>query len=164
MTFRAGFVVVLALALGLAEMLPDAVLAGASGPLPRFASLGAGKVNMRTGPGRRYPVSWVYHRRGLPVEIIGEYELWRKIRDADGDEGWIYRNLLSGRRTAMIVGGLAEARDGPGRNYPVVFRAEAGVIGQLRECRVQWCRLEVADREGWIRRDRIFGVRDGEIF
>ena len=164
MSFRTTLAAVLIMVLNLAAMLPERVLAGASGPLPRFASLRADKVNMRTGPGRRYPVSWVYLRRGLPVEVIGEYELWRKVRDADGDEGWIYRNLLSGKRTAMIVGGTAIARDGPGEGFPAVFRAEAGVIGVLRECRARWCLLEVDDREGWIRRDRLFGVREGEVF
>lgn len=164
MRIQGKLAIVLIVVLNITIMLPHRLLAGASGPLPRFVSLKSDKVNMRTGPGRRYPVSWVYLRRGLPVEVIGEYELWRKVRDADGDEGWIYRNLLSGKRTAMIVGGVATARDGPGEGFPVVFRAEAGVIGTLRVCRAQWCLLDVGDRQGWVRRDRLFGVHDGEVF
>jgi len=42
-------------------------------PLPRFVSLRAAEVNLRTGPGVRYPIDWVYHRRGLPVEVIDEF-------------------------------------------------------------------------------------------
>src|SRR5690606_22259481 len=62
------------------------------------------EVNVRTGPGTRYPIQWVYLRRGWPVEVIEEYELWLQIRDIDGDTGWVHRNLLSGRRTLVITG------------------------------------------------------------
>src|SRR6478672_13751597 len=77
---------------------------GASGlPVPRFVSLKADKVNMHIGPAKTYEVKWVYQRAGLPVEITAEFENWRRIRDADGTEGWIYHSLLSGKRTGMVI-------------------------------------------------------------
>jgi SH3-like domain-containing protein len=72
--------------------------------LPRFVSLRSDEVNLRTGPGTNYPVEWVYVRRGLPVEIIAEFDNWRKVRDIEGTVGWIHKSLLSGKRMAVILG------------------------------------------------------------
>ena len=79
-------------------------IVGASGlPLPRFVSLKSGRVNARIGPGINYAVSWLYSRPGLPMEIIQEYDNWRKVRDLDGAEGWINQSLLTGKRTAIAA-------------------------------------------------------------
>ena len=138
---------------------------GASGlKLPRFVTLGSDEVNLRTGPGTRYPKSWVFRRAGLPVLITAEHEYWRKVRDIDGAEGWVHRSLLSGRRAGMIVGEIATLRATPAADAAPVLRAEAGVIGHLIGCQVAWCEMEIADRQGWLPRDAIFGVLPGEIF
>ena len=77
---------------------------GPSGlPLPRFVSLKSGRVNSRIGPGVNYAVDWMYLKPGLPMEIIQEYDNWRRVRDPDGAEGWINQSLLSGRRTAIAA-------------------------------------------------------------
>ena len=137
-------------------------------PLPRFVSLNTDRANMRKGPGRSYPIAWVLVRRDLPVEVIGEYDHWRKVRDRSGDVGWIHRALLSGKRTAMIA---------PHRNpdKPVslfadashdrnpVLHAESGVIGEVLRCREGWCALAFADHEGWIPGDLLWGVYPDEV-
>lgn len=138
---------------------------GASGlALPRFVSLGSDEVNLRTGPGTRYPKSWVFHRAGLPVMITAEHEYWRKVRDVDGAEGWVHRSLLSGRRGALIVGDIATLRAGPDGSARPVLRAEPGVVGTLRVCTVAWCEMDIDGRRGWLPRDAIFGVLPGETF
>ena len=77
---------------------------GPSGlPLPRFVSIKAKRVNMRVGPGQEYAVDWMYLTPGLPVEIVQEFENWRRVRDSDGAEGWIYQSLLTGKRTAIAA-------------------------------------------------------------
>ncbi len=86
-------------------------------PLPRFASLRSEPINVRKGPGIRYEVAWVFVKEGLPVEIIQEFDTWRKIRDLDGQEGWIHQNLLSGRRTGYIAPWNPEAK------VPILARA-----------------------------------------
>ncbi|MCU0790748.1 MAG: SH3 domain-containing protein, partial [Nitratireductor sp.] len=53
-------------------------------PLPRYVSLKSARVNMRVGPGRDYMVDWMYMKRGLPMEVIQEYDTWRKVRDSEG--------------------------------------------------------------------------------
>ena len=132
------------------------------GPLPRFASLTADEVNVRTGPGLRYPIAWVFVRAGLPVEIVAEYELWRRIVDVDGAEGWVHRGMLSDRRAAIVVGAARDFRRRPDTEARVVLRAEPGVHGRLIGCREGWCEMQIAGRTGWTRRDHLWGVYPGE--
>jgi len=127
-------------------------------PLPRFVSLGSDKVNARTGPGARYPISWVYLRRGLPVEVVAEFEFYRKIRDMAGDEGWVHKRLLSGLRTAVIVGAVRTLHREPNQTSTPVLLAEPGVQGRLLHCQGAWCELEIAGQRGYTRRDYLYGV------
>lgn len=136
---------------------------GPSGlPLPRFVSIGATKANSRAGPGYKYPIDWVYSRQGLPVEVIDEFDHWRRIRDHEGDVGWIHRQLLSGRRTALVRSqdGFLAATSQSGAE--TVAYLEAGVIGEVLSCLGKWCRLEVQGYRGWIRREALWGVYEGE--
>jgi SH3-like domain-containing protein len=132
-------------------------------PVPRFVSLGADRVNLRYGPGRDYPISWVLARKGLPVEIIAEFDTWRKVKLHDADEGWIHGSLLSSRRTVLITQTIRELRRTPGDAGRVVLRAEPGVIGELVDCASEWCRVDIAGRRGWLRRDTFWGVLPGEV-
>lgn len=133
-------------------------------PLPRYVSLRAAVVNLRTGPGVRYPVEWVFKRRDLPVEVIAEFETWRKVRDWEGTEGWVHQSMLSGRRFAVVTGAVRGLRQEPVDDADLVARAEPGVIGELTRCRQgePWCRVRFAGHEGWVRRMEIWGVYPNE--
>lgn len=144
---------------------PDVGRKGPSGlPIPRYVSLAADKVNLRSGPGVRYPVAWVFEKRNLPVLVTAEFDYWRKVRDQDGAEGWVHKSLLSGRRYAQIVGQERALRREPRAEAAVVLRAEPGVLGRLLACREAWCRLEIAEVDGWLPRQHIFGALAGEKF
>ena len=132
-------------------------------PLPRFVSLAAERVNVRFGPGKQYPVNWMFARQGLPVEIIEEFDTWRKIRDHDGEEGWVHASLLSSRRTIMVIGEVRSLRRTPSTDAREVLRAEPGVIGDLFDCEETWCRVEIEGRRGWLQRSEFWGTRPGEI-
>jgi SH3-like domain-containing protein len=132
--------------------------------VPRFESLTSAKVNLRAGPGLRYPISWVYLRRGLPVMVVAEFEYWRKVRDVDGAEGWLHKSLIRGRRTAIIIGETRNLYESPGTDAPVVAKAEAGVLAQLLACKGRWCLLEANNLQGWLPRDQFFGAFNDEVF
>lgn len=128
-------------------------------PLPRFVSLKADEVNMRAGPGESYPVEWVYTRKGLPVEIIKEYDQWREVRDVDGTKGWVHRVMLSGLRTVQVTGAVQRTGyDKPSVDGRPVFRAEPGVQGTLIGCEPGWCRVEISGVKGWMAMDDLWGV------
>ncbi|MFD2204745.1 SH3 domain-containing protein [Kiloniella antarctica] len=139
---------------------------GPSGlPLPRFVSFRSGEVNMRAGPGTRYPISWIYHRRRLPVEIIDEFDTWRQIRDWQGTEGWVHQSMLKGQRSMMVTGAVRTIYDDPEVTSRPVVQAEAGVIGELDSCNSNdWCQVEIKDITGWLQRSALYGSYKGEIF
>jgi len=134
----------------------------ANTPVPRFVSLASSKVNVRVGPGKRYPISWVYVRSGWPVEVIAEYELWRQVRDVEGETGWIHSSLLSNRRTILIIDEQHPLFEEPTAESSVILLADPGVQGRLLECDGHWCQVEIAGNKGWLRTSDFYGVLENE--
>ncbi|MGE4062381.1 MAG: SH3 domain-containing protein [Rhodospirillaceae bacterium] len=137
-------------------------------PLPRFVSLRADSVNMRVGPNARYPIEWIYVRRNLPVEIVAEFDTWRRIKDPDGTEGWVHSSMLSGRRTAVVTGEvrpLLRTIEGKGGAPDLAASLEPGVIVAVERCpqAVAYCRVDAEGTEGWLSRDALWGVYPGEV-
>jgi len=149
------------LALLLASSVP-AWAANEDLPLPRFASLRSNEVNLRTGPGTNYPVDWVLTRRAMPVEVLAEFDVWRKIRDWQGTVGWVHQSMLTGNRTALILASPRVLHSDPGGGARPVVRLEPGVIAKLLECSGEWCRLEANVYRGWLKRGEFFGVFPNE--
>ena len=150
---------------------PRAALADPLGPvtklpLPRFASLKTDRVNLREGPSKDHATKWVYERAGLPVEITAEFEIWRKVRDSEGVEGWVLHSLLSGRRTALVT------PNKKGENSKVYVRASAsadlaatlqsGVIVNIRKCDGAWCLVDGDGFKGYIEQEKLWGVYPDE--
>ena len=134
---------------------------GASGlPLPRFVSIKSDAANVRRGPGPDFPLLWQYQRRNLPLEVVAEYDDWRRVRDHQGEEGWMNAPLLSGART-VIVRRSAHAvtlRAAPDATGGVVALVQPGVVGTLEACKGDWCEVEVGRYDGWLPRNQIWGV------
>lgn len=150
---------------------------GPSGlPLPRFVTTRSNPINVRVGPGTRYGVAWVYVKAGTPVEIIQEFDTWRKIRDADGSEGWLHQNLLQGKRAGLVA---------PASTEPVALRRdpndEAGVRAWLtpsfrvdiKECDGKWCKVIATAHpvtgspqtfDGYLHQADLWGVYENEAF
>ena len=129
---------------------------------PHFASLTAAEVNVRAGPGLRYPIRWVFLRRHMPVEIIGDYELWRKIRDWQGAEGWVHQTLLSQRRTVLVTAPRTPLRRSSAAAVKVRVWLSVGVVALLRTCEPIWCRVSVGKYDGWLQRSAVWGLYPGE--
>lgn len=131
-------------------------------PLPRYVSTRSAPVNVRTGPGERYPVTWVLLRKGMPVEIVAEYENWRKIRDWLGTEGWVNQALLSGRRVVVVTPEDGVLRATPHPVARPVARMQKGVLAQLVRCEPSWCELRTGSLTGWVGKTAIWGVYSAE--
>ncbi|WP_421861862.1 SH3 domain-containing protein [Parvibaculum sp.] len=150
--------------------MPERTPGAATGlPVPRFVSLKSGRANVRRGPGTDFPIDWVYRKSGVPLEVIAESNNWRRIRDHEGDGGWIWHSMLDGERTAIIDGTgedgapavlHAEPDDASG----VIAYAENGLLVRVTSCKARWCRLEAKGYEGWTPQGRLWGVYPGENF
>jgi SH3-like domain-containing protein len=159
----------LGLAIGAAALAPahagsDAATSGL--PVPRFVSLKADRVNVRGGPDKDHDVAWIYTRVGWPVEITAEFENWRRIRDFDGTEGWVYHSMLSGKRTAAVrlksKTDVAPLYAKPDPQSAVEARLQSGVLGAIKRCSGTWCRLIGEGFDGWIEQNRLWGVYPDE--
>ena len=131
-------------------------------PVPRFVTLGPDEVNVRTGPGTRYPIKFVIRKGGLPVEITREFQVWREVRDMDGDKGWVHKAMLSGRRAIIVKGQVRTILKKPDDAAQPVVRLEPGVIADLEGCRATWCSVKIATYDGWIKKTDIWGVYPDE--
>jgi SH3-like domain-containing protein len=133
-------------------------------PLPRFASLRSDEVNLRAGPGTRYPIDWIYKRRDLPVEILREFEVWRLVQDPDGIKGWVHQATLTGRRSFVITGGDATLRREAQDSASAVAVLKKGVIGHVRSCAANsdWCQVQAGDYRGYLKRGQFWGALPAE--
>ncbi len=152
LTFLAVLVVTAAIASARADDKNAPLLA------PRFESLRWDRVNLRAGPGDQYPIRWVLTRKGMPVEVIDRFDVWRKIRDWQGSVGWVHERMLVGNRTVIVMGMERTLHADPSETAKPVARAQPGVVGRLLACRGAWCRIEAQGVKGWVERRAIFGV------
>ena len=133
-------------------------------PVPRFESFRSDQIYMRAGPGFQYPITWVYHRYNLPVEVIGEFNVWRHVVAPDGGTGWVHEALLHGVRSFIVTGKRHTMRAGPHSGAAAIAYLDKGVIGVIRACKpgAAWCKVSAGHRHGWLKRSDFWGSFKGE--
>jgi len=139
--------------------------AAASGPQPYFVSIKVDEAYMREGPSDMHRVKWIYRHKGLPLEVIATFDVWRRVRDMDGEVGWMHMALLTRDRTVVVTNGPAAdvyARDD--KTSQVIAHAQSGAIGHLLGCAMLNCRVEFTGAEGWVLRSRLWGIHDGDEY
>ena len=134
--------------------------------IPRFASLRSNHINARSGPGARYPIEWVYMQKSAPVEIIAEFELWRKIKDWQGSETWVHKSMLTGKRfVKVITPGENNIYAKDDYNAKVIAKVEDEVVGEIKKCPVNtnFCLVQFGSVDGWIPKQNLYGIYPDEI-
>lgn len=135
--------------------------------IPRFASLRSNAANLHVGPGTNYPIEWKFTRQNLPVEIISEFDNWRKVRDHQGSVGWLHKSLLSGKRSIIVINGLQDMYAKPDQNSNITAKLEPGVVLTVLEIQSNWCKVEIrsekyGSHKGWVMRQNLWGIYEGE--
>lgn len=140
--------------------------AGAAGSLPDmpatpfYASLRSDNINVRTGPGVRYPIRWIYKRRHWPVKVVSVFEDWYKLEDIDGVAGWAHKSLVSTAKFAVVNSRASvAAMQEPDPHAERAYVMEPGVIVALDTCAAGWCRITADGREGWTEATILWGAR-----
>jgi len=163
---RAAFAALFVAALAPALAVADPVGSATKLPLPRFASLKTDRVNLREGPSKEHATKWVYQRAGLPVEITAEFEIWRRIRDSEGVDGWVLHSLLSGRRTALVTpskkGENSKIYVRPSEGSDLAATLQSGVIVNLLKCDGAWCLVDGDGFKGYIQQFKLWGAYPNE--
>lgn len=146
-------------------------------PLPRFVSTRSEPINVRVGPGEKYDIAWTYVKSGVPVEILQEFDTWRKIRDVDGEEGWIHQNLLVGNRagyvTPILANGEIVLHSSRSEESGMRARLGPGLKVSIKECDGTWCEVSASGQDpsqrstiysGYMLQDELWGVYPDEVF
>lgn len=142
----------------------DCTIRGSGQPVPRFMSLKADEANMRAGPGLHFPIEFVYRRQGFPMKVVCEFDDWRQVIDHQNTRGWMHASLLSAKRMAMVLRDDSPIRKSAAITSPAIAQAEAGVVAEVLECEVAWCRVAVADLRGWMLKTDVWGMLPEEEF
>jgi SH3-like domain-containing protein len=136
-------------------------------PIPRFVSLRASVTNVREGPSVNHRISWVFHRAGQPLEVVAEFDIWRRVRDSDGTEGWLMSRTISSRRTAVVSPWSKDddalpLYDADSASSRVVAKLQPKVLATIEECNGTWCRLSGEGFSGWMEQEKLWGAYPGE--
>ncbi|MEM8797284.1 MAG: SH3 domain-containing protein [Pseudomonadota bacterium] len=150
------------------NLIAGAIKGSATGlPLPRFVSLKAKRTNLRVGPSFDHRIEWIYVKPGLPVEVIQEFDVWRRIRDLDGQEGWVHRSLLGAGRHAVVAPWQGDAffavHEEPDQQSRKRAELEAGVLAEIRHCNGTWCRVRGERYDGYMKAENLWGVYPDEV-
>ena len=133
-------------------------------PLPRFVTLKASEANVRRGPSLTHRIDWVFTAKGMPLEVVGEYGHWRRVRDNDGVGGWVHYTLLSGARAGLVETNGAPLHLRADTASPLNARLETGVIVALDRCGTAWCQGKAGGLKGWVAKADLWGVSAAETF
>ena len=157
-----GYGVVMSAPLNATAQEAKLTIRGSGLPVPRFVSLKFNEANLRAGPGSEYPVLWQYRQAGLPLLVDAEFNVWRKVRDADGTTGWMHGAGLSLRRMAFIHEGMAKIYQQDNSKSGVIAVAEKNALLELVSCPKNWCRVKTNTVKGYVQRAMIWGVLQNE--
>jgi SH3-like domain-containing protein len=161
-SLRAPLAVALVAAFGVPALPGAAAEKVARAKLPRFVSLRSDQVNLRVGPGQSYPIEWLLTRKGMPVEIVKEFQNWRMVRVWQDASGWILDRMVTAERHVIVDGAVRVMRRRPDAQSEIVARAEPGVVARLLECQGDWCHIDAGGYQGWLQRGDVWGILPDE--
>ena len=133
--------------------------------IPRFVSLESNDVNIRVGPSINYPIKLKYVYQNLPLEIIDEFDAWRKSRDHKGNIGWVHKSLIKGDRyilTGYQINTDIKLFSRPNGKAKGII--ESNNILELKSCTISWCKVSSGPFSGWVSKDGIWGTYKKEIY
>ncbi len=115
------------------------------------------KANIRSGPGTNHEILWSVGKY-YPLDTLKKSGNWYKIRDFEGDEGWIFHSLIKKISAVIVKAPLVNVRSGPETSSRVLFQAEKGVSFERLGKKGNWFKVRHADGEvGWIHKSLVWG-------
>jgi SH3-like domain-containing protein len=130
-------------------------------PVPRYVSLKFDEVYARAGPGEDHRLLWVYHVKGLPVQVVAENSEWRRICDPQGGMAWVHKRLTDGRRTVLRTQpGALPLRKKPKPGGEVIAYLNSRAMAALVRCDDGWCKIRVDRVTGWAPASGLWGTSD----
>ena len=127
--------------------------------VPRMVSLKKSLTYVRTGPGKEFPIKFEINQRGYPIEIIAEFNNWRKVKTKNNLFGWIHTQLLSSSKTGLIITNTF-LKTRPSASSKDLAKLLPDLLIKVKKCKSNWCNIEVITRKnlfGWVKKNSIWG-------
>jgi SH3-like domain-containing protein len=127
-------------------------------PSKSMVSVTGSVLNMRSGPSTNTDVLWEL-KKGYPLQVIQRKGRWLKVRDFEGDTGWVAKSLTGRTPYHIVRVGVANVRSGPSTRNRIVGKVEQGELLRTREKRGGWVRVDRQGgrKGGWISRKLVWG-------
>lgn len=140
----------------------------------RFMSLKNKHVTVRSGPGKQYPIAWIYEHEHLPVHVVDQFDQWLKITDYSQQNGWVHKSALSDKRRALVYLGVKDVSVGGVHTIIPMYKNENSesvrayveqfVVVDLATCSTQRCKIIANGYKGWINKKDLWGLSKNEQF
>ena len=127
--------------------------------IPRMVSLKNSLTYMRSGPGKKYPITFEFRKKGYPLKIIAEYNNWRKVTTHTNITGWIHTQLLSSLSTAIIIRDTF-LKKRPSNSSKSEAKLLQNLLINIKSCELNWCNIEIIKNKvflGWVEKSSIWG-------
>ena len=124
-----------------------------------FVSLKSSEVNMRVGPGKEYPIAWVFMRANLPMILMAEFDQWRKVKFIDGTVGWVHKNMISRKSSAIVTGNYAIMYRHASKKHPIA-KIEKGVVVRILKRDGDFVKADINNQKGWIEKKFLWGINE----
>jgi len=119
--------------------------------LANHVSVKGENVNVRTGPSKKKPV-YMELAKGYPLVIVGRKGDWVKVRDYEGDNGWVHSSLVEKGKT-LIVNAITKInmRAGPSTRNRIIAEVYRGVVLTKLGRKGRWIKVKHDEgMVGWI--------------
>ena len=122
-----------------------------------FLSLKKDKVYVRYGPGKNYPIKYIYKKKFLPVKVIDKKENFRRIIDHKKNSGWIHQVMLKKLNSLVLLEDKIVFKKNSKFSKPLL-KLEKGRLVIIKKCELNWCRIETGKYSGWIETKNVWGI------
>ena len=126
--------------------------------VPRMVSLKKSLTYVRTGPGKEFPIKLEINQKRHPVEIIAEFNNWRKVKTRSNLSGWIHTQLLSSFKTGLIIKETV-LKKRPLNSSKNIAKLLPDLLIKVNKCKLKWCNIEVFQNKkfvGWVMKKNIW--------
>ena len=122
-----------------------------------YMSLKYNKVNVRYGPGKDYPIKFIFNKKNYLVQIIDQKENFRKIIDFKKNSGWIHRSQLKKGSSLIVLNFSILFSDNTKFSRPLA-KLEPGRLLNKEKCNLNWCKVETEEYKGWVLKESLWGL------
>ena len=130
---------------------------GAAHAQAEFVSIKGNQVNIRQSPSTTADIAWEL-TEGYPMQVMQKRGKWFKVKDFEGELGWVYQPLTQKKAHHVVKVPTANMRTGPGAQYKKVATLKQHDLLQTQTAQNGWIKGQTSSGQvGWISKKLLWG-------